>query len=1122
MFSINLILLAVFLVFCRSALALGGDMPSLPDDFFTVLELNNLSTNKTNTLFQWYDFAGDNIRIDALNEEGYHSQIFDFTNGIEYNTHNGSECVTSTFNISDFGDRLIQHHHIVHTKQLFGIAAGSAATYGGTHNTRGIATEYWTHDFNYTSLPGLQFTASYYFSVESWSMHGIAEHRIPVRVYMIVTNETSGNATHVVADFVNFVPRNIYPPVFDRPSFCKSLTPITLPTLPVDYSSMIEVTVRAEKNDTINVTFSMFDVQDTTNNRGRFEIYTPDGYIQEIVFENFDTRYEITNLDCVAHDNVSHSHDHFFGENFIEGSHVRTLADMLKFGSNYNETYYGTVMIRGIKCDHWKSDMFTDNGTNYQFDYYFSVQDWQIYTGVAQDRVPVRIVVNAWPFNTNLHIITNYEMIMFISGSPWDGFFTIPDMCPTAGVVVPFPTIADDFSTEIEITNVNKNSTSSLFEFYDFDSDKMQWDFLSEHGFTSITFDIEAGLEYYTHNFQCTAYPIKNFVNRSNLLQNGHLMHTKDLFLRGSSTTYRGTSSVRGIATDIWRGHFQTNFRGTVFNVTSEFHFSAKHWKMRHVKEHNIPIRVHQWSTNLTSGEKSEIYLEFINFIPVNMYPEVFERPALCPRVDENPPAPALPDEFATIIEFNNKEFNNTFTVLEWYDYDDNNVRFDMLNDYGTQSFLFDLDTVTMYAMYNNSKCFTTTFDPSKQWFAQTGHLVHTGSLTGLDNATYAGRNFKRNIDVRGWRGVHWVGSDIKIEGLYYFADPSWSMSGIIEHQVPVVFELAITNVTMNRTFNVEMNYVNFVPEEIIPQVFDKPDFCPALVNRPRPAMPTAFRATVEINVNKYDYTATVSEFFDPPNDQGRFEVYANGVHRAEYIFAEDGERYEVTDFENCSKTDLISDSNNFPGSNLLDANHHFRSVADLMNYHDGLALVYMGNKTIRGVRCDHWRAVNGTHSTFDYFYSVADWHERPNDHRIPVLVKAMFPDTFNGGKDIVARYHIVNYIPFSGEMPQHYFKLPRVCTYERFLTAGWVIAADIIGGILVLFVGITFGLVVGSVAAFAVIFILIRQNLGGSLLQPSASPNAATKNHAQLEEEGEEEEEAVDDVDASDLQNQL
>jgi len=125
---------------------------------------------------------------------------------------------------------------------------------------------------------------------------------------------------------------------------------------------------------------------------------------------------------------------------------IRSTADLMVFGDQFNETYVGVEEIRGVPCDKWLTSFnFVDqgfvlpngtlinNGTVYNFNltYYFTVESWG-FRSLNVTRKPMRAFLYGTKTTVNnVTTIINhyYEFVNFVPRAPLAETFALPTVC---------------------------------------------------------------------------------------------------------------------------------------------------------------------------------------------------------------------------------------------------------------------------------------------------------------------------------------------------------------------------------------------------------------------------------------------------------------------------------------------------------------------------------------------------------------------------------------------------------------------------------------------------------------------------------------------------------------------
>ena len=230
-----------------------------------------------------------------------------------------------------------------------------------------------------------------------------------------------------------------------------------LPVFPDQFSTEIEANILH-----LNLTLRVTEYYDNINNRGRIDSYSPVGLEMNTTLVNYNT-LEVShirtsadgNKSCLAAPlsaNSSRFARRLFGAQFDNGTaHVVTTSQFLRFGEEFNETYIGMEMVRGIPCHRWQSCNVTEGGrANYTIDYFFTVSNWSYYPNM----IPVQIIVNGTrPDNFSqddspIHSVYNvYSFINFRPGPADDDVFRVPPGQPCMGRIIgkSLPPLPDDY-----------------------------------------------------------------------------------------------------------------------------------------------------------------------------------------------------------------------------------------------------------------------------------------------------------------------------------------------------------------------------------------------------------------------------------------------------------------------------------------------------------------------------------------------------------------------------------------------------------------------------------------------------------------------------------------------------
>lgn len=226
-----------------------------------------------------------------------------------------------------------------------------------------------------------------------------------------------------------------------------------LPSFPSQFSVEIEANIQH-----LNLTSHVTEYYDSIKQRGRIEVYSE--FSSNVTIVNYDTM-EVSHImtfndskRCFAAPLSSNSSRYvrfLFGAQFANGTaHITTPSQFLRFGEQFNETYIGKEMVRGIPCHRWQS---CNTSGNYTIDYYFTQTDWN------PSMIPVQVVVNGTRFDSitgRMHRVFNvYSFGNFRPGPADDDLFRVPPGQPCLGRITgkSLPDLPEDYYSALyEVT----------------------------------------------------------------------------------------------------------------------------------------------------------------------------------------------------------------------------------------------------------------------------------------------------------------------------------------------------------------------------------------------------------------------------------------------------------------------------------------------------------------------------------------------------------------------------------------------------------------------------------------------------------------------------------------------
>ena len=248
----------------------------------------------------------------------------------------------------------------------------------------------------------------------------------------------------------------------------------TLPTFPDQFSTDIEANILH-----LNLTLRVTEYYDNINNRGRIDSYSAYGVNTTLVdYDKQEVSHITTSADgsksCFAAPlaaNSSRFARRLFGAHFENGTaRVVTTSQFLRFGAEFNETYIGIEMARGIPCHRWQSCNVSEDGNiSYTIDYYFTQSNWSYYPTM----LPVQVIVNGTrPDNTSdpsspIHRVYNvYSFINFQPGPSDDDLFRVPPGLPCQGRISDkdIPPLPEDYYSVLYERIDQQNNVINYFK----------------------------------------------------------------------------------------------------------------------------------------------------------------------------------------------------------------------------------------------------------------------------------------------------------------------------------------------------------------------------------------------------------------------------------------------------------------------------------------------------------------------------------------------------------------------------------------------------------------------------------------------------------------------------------
>ncbi|XP_052216827.1 uncharacterized protein LOC127834810 [Dreissena polymorpha] len=187
----------------------GPDLPQLPDQYQTTIEVNLVDKGQTITGAEYYDGPGNQATLQMRQNNSLFTLVYDYENDQLFYIYGNGTCLTEELSTDSnnvfFGNRTIAGMpHVFSTGGVLHFASTFGEEYMGTATVRGVLVDHW-RSCQYWPQVNSNFTLDYYFSARNWS-DPIAIPQIPVRAVANGTMATSGGPYSFLHyyDFIDF------------------------------------------------------------------------------------------------------------------------------------------------------------------------------------------------------------------------------------------------------------------------------------------------------------------------------------------------------------------------------------------------------------------------------------------------------------------------------------------------------------------------------------------------------------------------------------------------------------------------------------------------------------------------------------------------------------------------------------------------------------------------------------------------------------------------------------------------------------------------------------------------------------------------------------------------------
>ncbi|XP_013419344.1 uncharacterized protein LOC106180028 [Lingula anatina] len=373
----------------------------------------------------------------------------------------------------------------------------------------------------------------------------------------------------------------------------------SLPVLPDKFYTSVQCNL-FNKNKTVEVDV-WYDFQ---GNRAAMAEYEYDDKLLLIYNYADDEIIEIItkedNLCSVEKISTSQSRL-LFGYNTTSGkAHINNPYAVFAFGGDMQEMYMGKTVVRGMKTDHWHGCTYNPYSKyTLSVDAYFSdIANWQTPLGPA---VPVRLYMQGSDQSgpTPRYFEHTYDFSNFKPATDFpfgDEPFQVPKgtICPGRVNNKQFPPLPNYFSFTSEVVAPESNTTSFLYQAYDYGARLVRYDYRALPGDgnpfgnnpLSEVHDFNTGVRYITDTIKgnCSVRPISSTsfdsVNASaSTVRLRTALEFFDYDKNVITYNYQGKRKVRNMVVDVYAAK-RTNWPPICPDCTSiwEWSFQSPEW----------------------------------------------------------------------------------------------------------------------------------------------------------------------------------------------------------------------------------------------------------------------------------------------------------------------------------------------------------------------------------------------------------------------------------------------------------------------------------------------------------------------------------------------------------------
>ncbi|XP_033625272.1 uncharacterized protein LOC117288500 [Asterias rubens] len=164
-------------------------------------------------------------------------------------------------------------------------------------------------------------------------------------------------------------------------------------------------------------------------------------------------------------------------------------------------------------------------------------------------------------------------------------------------------------------------------------------------------------------------------------------------------------------------------------------------------------------------------------------------------------------------------------------------------------------------------------------------------------------------------------------------------------------------------------------------------------VGPPLPVLPEKYMLKVEANIQGWNHTIEVIEFYDGVSNRGAVNNIWKGAVSQTVVSYTTEEIFHVGSDGSCRVEKVTASSFNIYGFQIVNGTAHIGNINDIFRFGAQYNETYMGQTTIRGIPANHWQSClyqeeQGSTSLLDYYFTVANYSGAYGDREVPLRLE--------------------------------------------------------------------------------------------------------------------------------------